>query len=125
MTPQTTTASIASVPDQAEALRTEHDGLAQKLATRLSIDHLRRAAYAGFATFIAGGLTIKFAWDRWGPHHKALRGRPLFFLLALAVSLLLLGFTLVSAWRARQLMRTEDCAFARFREIRAKLGLDP
>ncbi len=114
-------------PPEEQALRSEHDELARRVATRRSIDDVRRGAYAAFAFFIATGLTIKFAWDRWGWGPKPARapGRyPLLFLGALVLAVAL-AWVAVSAFRkARALMRTEDRDFARLREIRARLGID-
>ena len=114
-------------PAEAEALRSEHDRLALQVATRRSIDDVRLGAYAGFAAFITGGLSIKFAWDRWGwgPRPTLAPGRyPLLFLAALAVSTVLLVVSVRAFRSARRTMVVEDRDFARLREIRARLGID-
>jgi hypothetical protein len=113
----------------APALRAEHDALGERLAARRSIDELRRSLYLLFFGLISVGLTVKLAWDRWGVLkpgvvRKVHAGRPLFFLLATAVTLLLLALALRGLVRARALMRDEDALFARFRAVRARLGLD-
>ena len=75
------------------------------------------------------GVTIKLGWDRWGTlkpgvARKAMVGRPLFLWIATAVTLVLLVVGIVSLLRARKLAREEDRLFARFRALRAELGLD-
>ncbi len=112
------------------ALRAEHDALGETLAARRSIDELRKALYLVFFGLISVGLTVKLAWDRWGTLkpgvvRKALPGRPLFFLLALAAALVLLSLAIRGFLRARALMRDEDALFARFRALRDRLGLEP
>jgi hypothetical protein len=114
-------------PAEAEALRSEHDRLALQVATRRSIDDVRRGAYAAFGVVITGGLAIKFAWDRWGwgPRPARPPGRyPLLFLAALAVAIVLLAVAVGAFRRARSTMVVEDRDFARLREIRGRLGID-
>ncbi len=109
-----------------DALRAEHDALAARLATRRSIDFVRKGAMVGFAGFIAAGLSAKLAYDRWGPKHKVFfKGPPLFFFIALAAALLLAGWAVVSFTRARRIMLGEDAEYRRLRELRRELGLDP
>ena len=111
-----------------EALRAEHDELARRVAARTSIDDVRRGAYAAFAGFVATGLTVKFAWDRWGwgPRPARPPGRyPLLFLAALTLAVLLVGWAAASFVRARRRMKLEDADFARLREVRARLGIEP
>ncbi len=115
-------------PDAA-ALRAEHDALGERLAARRSIDELRKALYLLFGGLISVGLTVKLAWDRWGVLkpgivRKVHAGPPLFLLLATALTLVLLGLAIRGLVRARALMRDEDALFARFRAVRARLGLD-
>ncbi len=119
-----------NAPPDAAALRAEHDALGERLATRRSIDVLRKALYLLFVGLISAGLTVKLAWDRWGALkpglvRKALPGRPLFFLVALALTLVLLSLAIRGFVRARALMRDEDALFARFRALRDRLGLEP
>lgn len=117
--------AAAAQPSDAE-LRAEHDALAASLAARASIDHARRGAYLGFTTFVASGLAVKLAFDRWfSTRITRFRGPPIFFFLALAGALLLLAFTLVEAVRSRRLMRAEDARFARLIDLRRRLELDP
>ncbi|MEY2667880.1 MAG: hypothetical protein RJA59_518, partial [Pseudomonadota bacterium] len=88
---------------------------------------VRKGAYAAFGLVMSAGLTIKFAWDRWGwgPRPTRPPGRyPLLFLLALALSLGLAIFAVAAFRRARRAMRVEDRDFARLREIRERLGID-
>lgn len=119
-----------NAPADAAALRAEHDALAQRLATRRSIDWARKALYLLFGGLISVGLTIKLAWDRWGVLkpgvvRKLQPGPPLFFVAALAVTIVLLALAIRASARARVLMREEDALFARFRALRDRLGLDP
>ncbi len=112
------------------ALRAEHDALADKLAARHSVDRMREAAYVGFASVIGIGLSIKLAWDRWGPLRpgvvrKAYHGPPLFLFLAMSVTVVLGAFAVRALVRAARLRREEDALFARMRALRAELGLDP
>ena len=108
-------------------LRAEHDLLAGRVVARRSIDDVRKGAYAAFGLVMSAGLTIKFAWDRWGWGTRPVRppGRyPLLFLLALAVSVVLATVAWVAFRKARSTMRVEDRDFARLREIRARLGIE-
>ncbi len=112
--------------DEPSLLRVEHDGLAARLACRSSIDWVRRGAYSAFALTISGGLSVKLAYDRWGPDHpRAFKGPPLFFYMALGVALACLAVATYSFARARREMRREDADYARFRALRQRLGLDP
>ena len=107
-------------------LRAEHDALAERLAARRSIDIARRGAYAGFAAFIAVGLSAKLAFDRWfSVSLKRFKGHPVFFYAALAVAIVLASLAAVQFARARRLMRAEDASFARLLELRQRLELDP
>ena len=123
----------AGDPALADA-RAEHDLLAKRLEARRSIDFVKRGAYEGFAAFIAFGFAARLAWDRWAfargwtkkpPLKPPTSALPLFFLVALAVFLVLVALTVASIRRARAIMRVEDADFARFRELRARLGIDP
>jgi hypothetical protein len=117
---------VLSATEEA-ALRAEHDDLAGRVATRHSIDDVRKGAYATFGLLMSAGLTVKFAWDRWGwgPRPARLPGRyPLLFLAALGLSVFLAVFAASAFLRARRAMRVEDVDFARLREIRARLGID-
>ena len=107
-------------------LRAEHDRLAERLAARRSIDFVRKGAYTGFVGFIASGLALKLAFDRWfSTRATRFRGPPVFFFAALALALVLVVVALVLFLRARRLMRAEDEEFARMRELRRRLELDP
>lgn len=113
-------------PQQESALRSEHELLTVRVSARRSIDDVRKGAYAAFGLVMSAGLTIKFAWDRWGWGARPARppGRyPLLFLLALGVSILLAVFAVVAFRRARRAMREEDRDFARLREVRERLGI--
>ncbi len=108
------------------ALRIEHDALAAKLAVRRSIDLMRRFAYCAFAGFIMGGLSVKLAWDRWfSVRLTRFKGPPVYFFVALAITIVLVALAAHYLIRARRLMRSEDALYARMRELRDRLGLDP
>jgi hypothetical protein len=117
-----------SLPSPEEAaLRVEHDELAGRVAVRRSIDDVRKGAYSAFGFVMSAGLTVKFAWDRWGwgPPPTRPPGRyPLLFLGALGLSVFLAAFAVAAFRRARRDMAVEDRDFARLREIRARLGID-
>jgi heme exporter protein D len=73
---------------------------------------------------------VKLGWDRWGVLkagvvRRATAGPPLFLWIATAVTLVLLALGIASLLRARRLAREEDLLFARYRALRAELGLDP
>jgi hypothetical protein len=117
----------------AGALRAEHDALAARLATRRSIDLVRKASLLGFAGFLGLGLSAKLAFDRWAPESwwpdgvprpDPHPGAPFFFLLAALATAVLVALSLRNVARARRLMREEDALFARFLALRAELGLD-
>ena len=106
-------------------LRAEHDELARRLATRRSIDHVRRGAWAAFLMVITGGLTGKLAWDRWASTHpRAFKGPPALVYLSLLAALACLALAAAAFLRARRLMRQEDRDFARLRALRRELGLE-
>jgi len=115
-----------NAPEEA-ALRAEHDELADRVATRRSIDDVRKGAYASFALVMTAGLSVKFAWDRWGWGVRSTKpmGRyPLLFLGALGLSLLLAFLAVAAFRRARRAMKGEDSDFGRLRDIRRRLGMD-
>ena len=118
---------LAGPAEQAHGeLRAEHDALAERLAARRSIDLVRRGAYIGFGGFIATGLTVKLGFDRWvSTRATRFRGPPVYFFIALAVALVLVALALFFFVRARRHMREEDAQFARMRELRRTLELDP
>jgi len=119
--------SVARAEDVAAgALRAEHDSIADRLTIRRSIDLARWGAYLGFAGCIAGGFAVKLGYDRWfSTRLTRFRGPPIFFYLALVLTAVLLVVTASCLWRARRRMRDEDAQFARMRELRAQLQLDP
>ena len=115
-----------NAPEEA-ALRAEHDELADRVATRRSIDDVRKGAYASFAFLLTAGLSVKFAWDRWGWGIRSTKpmGRyPLLFLGAIGLSLLLAALAVAAFRRARRAMKGEDRDFGRLREVRQRLGMD-
>ena len=109
-------------------LRAEHDSLGRRLAVRTSIDAAKVALQHLFVGLLCVGLTVKLAWDRWGALKpgvvRTVRGPPLFLWIATAVAVVLLALAIRALARARTLAREEDRLFARFREVRAELGLD-
>ena len=118
----------APTPEGRKELLEEHDRLAEKVATRASIEHVRRSAYGSFFSVVVGGLAIKFAWDRWGwgPHRAPIRTRfPLLFFLSLALAVASAWFATGEFLRARRIMKTEDEDFTRLRELRERLGMNP
>ncbi|HTP26226.1 MAG TPA: hypothetical protein VMK12_11265 [Anaeromyxobacteraceae bacterium] len=107
-------------------LRAEHDALAERLAVRRSIDLVRRGAYAGFASFIAIGLSARLAFDRWfSVSVRRFRSPPFLFYSAIVLAIALAVLAAVLFVRARRLMRAEDASFARLLELRQQLELDP
>ena len=109
-------------------LRLEHERLSARVAARTSIDEVRKGAYASFALFISVGLSLKFAWDRWGwgPRPARPPGRfPLLFTASALLAVALAWFVTRSFLRARVAMKTEDRDFARLREVRERLGIEP
>jgi len=110
-------------------LRAEHDDLARRLEVRVSIDLLRRGLVQVFVGLLAMGFAVKLGWDKWGPFPPGVvrryqPGPPLFLWIATAVAVVLLVLGIRSLLRARRLGREEDRLFARFRELRAALGID-
>lgn len=117
---------MSEAPTGTESRRTEHDALARRLATRYSIDHVRRGSYAAFLLVVTGGLAGKLGWDRWGSTHpKAFKGPPVFFFLALLAALVCLAVSASAFVRARRLMREEDRDFERLLALRRELELEP
>jgi hypothetical protein len=115
-------------PQELAALRAEHDALAEQLAVRPSVDRMKEGGVLTFFTVVTLGMSAKLAWDRWGwvPVHtpKPPPGPPMYFLVALAIGLVLLGFAARAFRRAAVLRRGEDALFARLLALRAALGLD-
>ena len=121
--------AIPSDPKSAEAARAEHDELARRLEVRVSVDFLRRGLIQIFVGLLGTGFAVKLGWDRWGPFPPGVPrvthpGQPVFLWIATAVTIVLLVLGIGSLVRARRLAREEDRLFARFRELRAALGLD-
>lgn len=126
---------IAPVPGRAPGspgesehavLRAEHDALAERLAARRSIDHVRGGAYAGFFALITTGLAIKLGYDRWiSVRVTRFKGPPVYFFAAAVVAAVLILRCAWSMVKAVRLMRAENADFARLRELRGRLELDP
>ncbi len=107
-------------------LRVEHDALAERLAARRSIDLVRRGACTGFVGFIASGLAVKLAFDRWfSTRLTRFKGPPVFFFSALTLAVILVSVAAYFLLQARRRMRAEDAQFARMQELRSRLELDP
>jgi hypothetical protein len=111
-----------------QADRAEHDALARRLEVRASVDELKRGLLRLFLGLISVGLSVKLGWDRWGVLKpgvvRIVRGPPMFLWVATAVAVVLLVLAIRAFARARRLAREEDRLFARYREVRAGLGLD-
>jgi hypothetical protein len=112
------------------SLRAEHDALAKKLAARASVEALRRAAILGFLGVISFGLSWGLLWDRYGktPTELALAHTTLYrvgFLVTFLGAVAMFAFGLIALLRWRRLAREEDRLFARLRELRRALGIDP
>jgi hypothetical protein len=120
--------ATAPHPDDPVALRAEHDALAARLAVRGSVDLVQRGGVLTFFTVLAFGMSCKLAWDRWGwlpvGRPPPPPGIPLWFLLALLVTLVLLGLALRAFRQAGALRREEDALFDRMRGLRRRLELD-
>ncbi len=116
-------------PDEAAALRAEHDALLEQVATRTSVDRMKEGGVLTFFTVISFGMTAKLGWDRWGwlPVNKPKpEGHyPLWFLLGALLTLVLLRYAVRQFMRASALRRDEAALFARLQALRAKLELDP
>ena len=120
------TSSTVESQGSRDELRAEHDALAESLAARRSIDHVRKGVYGGFTGLLVSSLAVKLAFDRWfSLRVTRYRGPPVYFFIALAVAVPLLAFTAWQLLRARRLMREEDERFARLRALRLELELDP
>jgi hypothetical protein len=113
----------------AGALRAEHDALAERLGTRASVDRMKEGGVLAFFSVIAFGMTCKLAWDRWGwlPVDKPPPppGLPMYFLIAMLITAVLVGYSARAFLRAARLRREEAALYARFLALRARLGLDP
>jgi hypothetical protein len=112
--------------DGQAGLRAEHDLLSARLAVRRSIDSVRVGAYASFLLVVTGGLTLKFAWDRWGwgPKLAPLSRVPVLFLVALGIAVACLAVAVAAFRKARRLGVEEDRDFARLQELRRELGIE-
>lgn len=111
------------------ALRAEHDALAEQVAVRRSVDFARRGFQLLFVGFLGVLLSGKLAWDRWGALPPGVvratpPGIPLYLYLAMAATVVLLGFAIRAFLRSRRLGHEEDAIFARVLALRAQLGLD-
>jgi hypothetical protein len=111
------------------ALRAEHDALAAQLATRPSVDAARKGLILAFVGFIALGTAGALAWDHWGPVRPGevrvvVPGRPMFFLVALAVGLAIATWSAVTLRGPARRSRAEAALFRRLQELRGRLGLD-
>jgi hypothetical protein len=119
----------SSVAGATPAARAEHDDLARRLEVRLSIDELRRGLVRLFVGLLGVGVAAKLAWDRWGvlrpgAVRKAHAGTAVLPWIASALAVVLLVLAARALVRARRLSREEDRLFARFRQLRAELGID-
>jgi hypothetical protein len=110
------------------SLRAEHDALAERISTRVSVDRMKEGGLMTFFTVIGFGMTCKLGWDRWGwlPVNKPKpEGEyPLWFLLMALITLVLLRLAVRHFQAAAVLRREEDALFQRLRALRTQLGLD-
>jgi len=115
-------------PDEAAALRAEHDALIERVSTRASVDRMKEGGVLTFFTVISLGMTAKLAWDRWGwlpvNKQKPEGHYPLWFLLGSLLTLVLLRYAVRQFQRARALRREESVLFDRLKALRARLELD-
>jgi hypothetical protein len=115
-------------PTDLASLRAEHDALAETLAIRASVDHVQRGGVFTFFTVLSFGMTAKLGWDRWGwlPRNRPPPepGLPMYFLIALLLSLTLLTVAARAFQRASRIRLDEDARFHRLLALRARLGLD-
>jgi len=123
-------ATVAPPGADLAALRAEHEALAARLAERGSILEVRRASVALFVGFMGVGLSGKLGWDRWGitkPGQIAPTpqvGPPLHIWAAIVVTCAVFALSIRWFLRARRQLAEEDALFARFREVRARLGYE-
>jgi hypothetical protein len=112
--------------DGGGALRAEHDRLSARLAVRRSIDSVRVGFVSSFLLVVSGGLTLKFAWDRWGwgPKLAPPSRAPVLFLVALGLAIASLTVAVAAFRKARRLGRDEDRDFARLQELRKELEIE-
>lgn len=113
-----------------DTLRLEHDELARRLESRPSVEVARQALVLGFAGLMSLGIGWALFTYRYGKVPSELAERhPTAFVaavvLACTVSALLVARGLVVFRRSRRMAREEAALFARLRELRRALGLDP
>jgi hypothetical protein len=120
--------AAAPPPGDLAALRAEHDALAERVATRASVDRMKEGGVLTFFTVISFGMTCKLGWDRWGwlPVNKPPpEGEyPMWFLIGVLLTLVLLRLAVRRYQAARALRQEEAALFERFRALRARLELD-
>ncbi|MGI5865012.1 MAG: hypothetical protein ACOX6T_23575 [Myxococcales bacterium] len=95
----------------------ELEELGRKLATRNSVTHFARSFVLFCVSFVSLGVASRLLAD-------SIR-LPHFFWPIAAIGLLSLAGSLLSARKGRQLVVIERREFARYRELRAKAGVDP
>jgi hypothetical protein len=124
--------AAARTPRADAALREEHDQLARRLEVRASVDLALRALLRLAGGVLALGVAAALAWNRWGyrpegsgpgPAAAAFNAAGAVIFGATAISLLALGA--VRLRRSRLLAREEAALFARLRELRRALEIDP
>jgi len=122
----------ARTPPDAAALRAEHDLLARRLEARASVDLALRGILVAAGGVLALGVSASFAWNRWGsrPEVRPLGSAAAWFTAGAALvfamaAVVLLGLGAAKLRRSRRLAREEAALFARLRELRRVLEIDP
>lgn len=113
-----------------DTLRLEHDELARRLESRPSVEVARRGLALGFGGLMAFGIGWALYTYRYGTVPSELAVRYPAALVAAAIvactaSALLLARAILVLRRSRRMAREEAALFARLRELRRTLGLDP
>jgi len=111
------------------SLVAEHRALAERLASRASVDVARRGIVLLFLGVVVAGLACALFWDRLGrPPSKAILAHPVlsgtnpFAVGAVALALCALGGRALV--RARRMALAEAAQFARLLRLRRALEID-
>ncbi|HVO21330.1 MAG TPA: hypothetical protein VMU15_18860 [Anaeromyxobacter sp.] len=122
----------ARTPADSAALREEHDLLAKRLEARASVDLALRGILWAAGGALAVGIAAALAWNRWGyaPPGQPPGGSVPWLsasgaLAFAALAALLLATGALKLRHSRRLAREEATLFARLRELRRALEIDP